>query len=534
MRIVLSVVVCLASFVALTPSLGAQTTRPRLVVLLVVDQMRADYIELFRHQWTAGFPRLLREGAWFSQASYPFASTTTCSGHASVSTGTLPAVHGMVMNVWWDRDFGRAVACADDPTSLALSYGKPVSGPGQSAIRLLAPTLADEMRAQLTPSPRVAAFSLKARSAVTLAGQQPDVVAWAADEGAWVTSTRYPQGLSPEVGRFVSANPVEHQLWTTWNRALPMNAYRYPATAAGLRDDLDSSSFPHPIRTWGDWETSPLSDEYLGRMALSVATDLHFGTTSATDFLAVSFSALDLVGHIYGPNSHEVQDVLVRLDRTIGALLTGLDRLVGRGNYVVALTADHGVAPTTAWAMQQGVGGGRIPARAIPDAAQKAITALLGPGRWVSRLLNGELYLENGASSALRATPGAIDAVKEALRSVPGVEQVYVAEDMAPGRHGASNSATLGAASHMPARSGDFSIVYAPYWLVGQPGGANHGTPHPYDRHVPVILSGRGIRRGEQTRTATPLDIAPTLASLIGVRMPHAQGRVLVEVLPPH
>lgn len=500
----------------------------------MVDQMRADYIETFRHQWTAGFTRLLSEGAWFSQASYPYASTTTCSGHASVSTGTSPAVHGMVMNVWWDRDFGRAVPCADDPTSLTLSYGKPVSASGQSAIRLLAPTLADEMRTQLAPSPRVAAFSLKARSAVTLAGQQPDAVAWVAEEGAWVTSTRYPRGLSPEVARFVAANPVEHQLWTTWDRFMPMSAYLYPEKAAGVSEHLDSVTFPHTIRTWNDWETSPLSDEYLGRMALNVATELRFGTTAGTDFLAVSFSALDLVGHIYGPHSHEIQDVLARLDRTIGTLLSGLDRLVGQDNYVVALTADHGVSPTLERAQQDGQGGGRIPARAIPDAAQKAIAEILGPGRWVSRLLNGELYLETGTRAALMATPGAIDIVRSAIRSVAGVDAVYTPEDVAKVDDDASQTLTLVAASHMPERSGDFSIVYAPYWLVGTADGANHGTLHPYDRRVPLVLSGRGIARGEQTGRVTPLDIAPTLASLIGVRMPRAQGRILAEILPAH
>ncbi len=530
MRILTTLLLLTLVIASVAPPVGAQSTRPRLVVVLMVDQMRADYLEKYRPQWNRGLARLLDEGAWFRQADYPYANTVTCAGHASVSTGTLPAVHGMVMNTWWDRDLSRVVACADDASSTALSYGKAFTATGQSAARLLAPTLADEMRAQLAPSAKVAAFSLKARSAVTLGGQRPDAIAWVADEGAWVTSTAYPQAQVPAVARFIGANPVEHQLWTLWERAMPDSAYAFEERAVGMRGD-DAGTFPHPVRTWDEWEASPLSDRYLGRMALSVASGMRFGEIGHTDYLAISFSALDLVGHTYGPNSHEVQDVLFQLDRTLGQLLDGLDALVGKDNYVVALTSDHGVGPTPERAEQFGFDAGRISARAIPDAVQTAVAAVLGRGRWTGRLMNGDLYLDDGVFDRLRATPDGIERLRAALIGVPGVDRVYSRDELA--RVSAASDPMLRqlANSYVSARSGDFAIVFKPYWLVGGGNGASHGTPYHYDTHVPVLLAGSGIIPGEFSRPVTPLDIAPTLAYLTGITLSRAQGQVLVEAL---
>jgi predicted AlkP superfamily pyrophosphatase or phosphodiesterase len=381
----------------------------------------------------------------------------------------------------------------------------------------------------------VAAFSLKARAAVTLGGQRPDAIAWIADEGAWVTSTAYPQGQTADVARFISAHPVEHELWTTWERALPKERYEFEARALGARGD-DPGPFPHAIRTWDDWQASPLSDAYLGRMALDVARQMRLGDAGRTDFLAVSFSALDLVGHAYGPNSHEVQDVLIRLDDTLGTLLDGLDALAGRDNYVVALTADHGVAPTPERSQAFGLDAGRIPARAVPDAVQEAVTAILGKERWTSRLLNSDLYLDDGVYDRIREAPGGLARIREALVGVPGIDAAYTRDAVA---HGAGSDDPLLrrlAASYMPSRSGDFAIVLKPYWLVGTGNGTSHGTPHRYDARVPIVLAGRGIRPGQYLRAVTPLDIAPTLAYLAGITLPRAQGHLLSDALetPTH
>ncbi|MEQ1760752.1 MAG: alkaline phosphatase family protein [Vicinamibacterales bacterium] len=526
---ILTALLALVLVSSTTLPLAAQHPHPRLVVLIVVDQMRGDYIDANRHRWTKGLARLVDDGAWFQQADYPFANTVTCAGHASISTGALPSVHGMVNNTWWDRDFGRVVACADDAGALALSYGRPVSASGQSAHRLMVPTLADELRAQLGPDSRVAAFSLKARSVATLGGQHPDVATWIADEGAWVTSTAY-GGQVPELARYLAAHPVESELWTTWNRAMPKAAYTDEERALGHQGEGEPA-FPHSIRTWDEWEASPLSDAYLGRMALGVVGSMNFGEPGHTDMLAISFSALDLVGHSYGPDSHEVQDVLFMLDQTIGELLTGLDALVGRDNYVVALSSDHGVSQTPEHARAHGVDAARIPPRAIPDAAQSAISGLLGKGRWVNRLMNGDLYLEDGVLARLRSTPDGIERLRSALLAVPGVERVLTRDELTPAAGDYDPTIRPLINSYVPSRSGDVMIVFRPHWLVGTTNGANHGTSYGYDTRVPIILAGAGIKSGAHTRRVTPLDIAPTLAHLAGITLPHAQGQVLIDAL---
>jgi predicted AlkP superfamily pyrophosphatase or phosphodiesterase len=437
----------------------------------------------------------------------------------------------MIGNTWWDRDRGEVVACADDPTVIDLSYGAQVDAPGESAGALLVPTLADELRAQGAPAARVVSLSLKARSALTMAGQRPDAVAWVVDQGAWVTSTYVPNGLSPDIAEYVSAHPVERQLYTVWDRTLPAADYLYEDRAVGVRADAWQKTFPHTVQTWDDWEASPLSDEYLTEMALHAASRMKLGEDGRTDMLAIGFSALDLVGHIYGPDSHEVQDVLVRLDRTLGTLFDGLDSLVGAGNYVVALSADHGVAPVPERVRTFALESGRVPAGAVQAAAQAALSAVLGRGRWVNRLIGSDLYLEEGVLEALDAKSGALDRLQLAIQRVPGVLAVFTCDQIM--RAGPSSDPLLQkvASGFLPSRSGDLVVLFKPYWLVGGNGGSTHGSPHRYDTHVPLVLMGKGITPGKFLRPVTPLDIAPTLAYLAGITLSQAQGHILQEAV---
>ena len=526
----------LSSFLILLMVVPAATAhagprRPALVVLLMIDQMRGDYPSLYGHQWTNGLHRLFRDGAWYQRASYPYVNTVTCAGHATVSTGTLPSVHGMVMNTWWDRARSAVVACADDPTAIDLSYGQPVDTPGESAAALLVPTFADRLRLQTGGQSRVVSLSLKARAALTLGGQRPDVATWVVDQGAWVTSTALGRGLDPAVAKYVREHPVEHQFFQTWDRTLAPGQYLFSTKAVGVRQDAWQPTFPHTVQTWDDWQASPLSDEYLVDMALNVLDDVKLGAPGHIDMLAISFSALDLVGHIYGPDSHEVQDILIRLDRTIARLLDGLDRRLGRGQYTIALSADHGLAPTPERSAGIGIDAGRLQARTVTDAAQRTLASLLGNGRWVNRLLNGDLYLSDGAMDALENVPNGPATLRQALEALPGVRAVFT-RDQLTGYISEQDTLLQAAANgYMAQRSGDVLLVFQPHWLVGGAGGASHGTPYRYDAHVPIVLYGQGVAAGVYQRQVTPLDIAPTLATLTGVSLPQAQGHPLKEAL---
>src|SRR6516225_3678739 len=296
---------------------GAKTTvkRPKLVVMLVVDQMRADYVDKFQGQWTGGLQRLVREGAWFREAAYPYAATETCVGHATIATGALPATHGMVANTWWDRDSGR-------------------------------------------------------------------VVTWF-ENGFWTTSTAF--GSMPFVESFAKAHPVAADWGKTWSLSLPESSYLYDEKAAGAAAPGGwELMFPHPLRGKPDssgpdaafylqWATSPYADTYLTKMAEDAVDQLGLGKSDGTDFLGVSYSSVDYVGHAFGPRSWEIQDVLVRLDKDLDELFQHLDRKVGRGNYVVAFSADHGVVPIPADMKTTGVDAGVLNLVELKDKIERAL-----------------------------------------------------------------------------------------------------------------------------------------------------------------
>jgi predicted AlkP superfamily pyrophosphatase or phosphodiesterase len=539
----------LAIFALITVSPRAQSTRPaavpaaekpRLVVLLSVDQMRGDYIDKYGHQWTKGLHRMVTEGAWFRDANYPYYTTVTCAGHASIGTGTVPAVHGMIANSWADRNNSRIVSCTDDESEKAISYGPTPNSVGHSARNLMSPTLADEMRMQVWPPPHVVGISLKARSAINLTGHRTDVVVWLDErEGGWATSTAFAKAPVPYLQEFFAKHPMTAEIGRTWNRAMPKEQYLFAySTANRRRTPHATTEFPHVTKGRGDeaggaitdaWEASPYSDAYLTAMASASLDALKLGRGPGTDFLAVSFSALDLTGHSYGPGSHEVQDVLFRLDEQIGVLLDKLDRDVGRGRYVVGLSADHGVSPIPEALKAEGFDAGRIDNPGMGRAIDAVLARELGPGAYRTRVLGNDVFLNDGIYLKLTQNPVAMEAVLDTVRRTEGVRRVYRKEQLS-----ATDPLTRQLfLSHYEGRSGDIKFLNRAYWITSA-STSTHGTGNRYDTHVPVILFGFGIKKGEYLEPAAPIDLAPTLAFLTGVTLPDAMGRVLTEALIKH
>jgi predicted AlkP superfamily pyrophosphatase or phosphodiesterase len=302
-------------------------------------------------------------------------------------------------------------------------------------------------------------------------------------------------------------------------------------------------SFPHALARAGThepdkafydhWQSSPFADEYLAKMALDVAEQMKLATAGGrTNMIAVSFSSLDKVGHDYGPNSHEIQDILIRLDRTLGDFFAGLDRLVGPGRYTVALTADHGVAPIPERAKAEGLDAGRVGNATIPAIAERALAKAFGPGPWVDRIIYTELYLRQGAFERLRGEPAALADLRAAIAAVPGVLTTYTRDELSTNQFVGDPIGRQLVRGYYPDRSGDFAVVLKPYWML-QADGTTHGTGYGYDTHVPLLLMGSGIAKGEYLAPASPTDIAPTLAFLAGITLPRAQGRALTEALAP-
>ena len=511
----------------------AQTVTPRLVVVLVVDQMRADYLTRYGGMFEHGLKRLTAGGAWFRNAAYPYFTTVTCPGHTTISTGTLPFHHGMIGNSWFHRETGKAMTCNEDPGVSEVSYGA-LKGDSNSAKWMLVPTLAETLRT--AGKGRVATMSIKARSAIGLAGHQGDFVTWLDERGAWTTSSAFAEAPVAWFDAFVKANPIEGDAGKTWERTLPADRYQYEDDATGERGAGGwGATFPHGLGSPGPvfllhWLQSPFADEYLERMAEAAVEAMPLGHDAGrTDFLGVSFSTLDVVGHAYGPRSHEVQDVLVRLDATIGRLLALLDAKVGGGNYVLALSSDHGVADIP----EQVPGAGRVNVQTLLTMIETSVkTALGGNGPFVAAINGSDVYLTPGTYGRLNQDPAALHAVTDAVTNVAGVARVLTSDELATASARESKDPHLRAAalSYFPGRSGDLLIAPKENWIFAG-SGTTHGSWYDYDQRVPMILYGAGIRAGVQGDAATPADIAPTLASVLGIRLQSPDGHVLKPAL---
>lgn len=534
-------VTALAGLVALWPAYADQssvTRRPALVVVVVVDQMRAEFLTRYARLWSSGFKRLLEQGAVYDQTFYPYLNTVTCVGHATIGTGAWPKTHGIILNQWYRRDLGAMRACTVDPSAITFNYGGAKGGEGHSAVALKVPTLAERMKIEW-PTSRAVTMSLKPRSAIMMAGKNATAVTWLSGDG-WQTSSAYGGGR-PELVRFLDQQPFTNDRDKVWDRLLPATAYSGVDDGVGERPTTGRTRvFPHQLsgNTTGAfqelWEESPYSDAYLGAMAAAAVRDFQLGQRGVTDFLGVSFSATDLVGHSFGPDSHEVQDVLARLDGTLGTLLERLDAEVGRDGYVLALSADHGVATVPEAARATGQSAGRVPLGAVRDTVDKALAAL-GTGPHVARAEYTQVYLTRQARA--QATAATMAPAIAGLRAMPGILAAVWNGDLdAPNAAVAPNLLEAIRAGYVPDSSGDITIVPKPGWILvigSSPNGGDgttHGSPHVYDQHVPLIFLGQPFQPGHYGVRATPADLAPTLAATIGVPMPDVEGRPLVDV----
>jgi len=511
---------------------------PRLVVLVVVDQMRGDFIDRLRPHVTAGFKRLLDDGAVFVNAAYPYLSTYTCAGHATIGTGRFPATHGMFDNNWLDWTSRQLVACAQDDSARALPYDGPGSDFGNSAHNLRSPTLAGVLRRER--GGRVVSLALKARSAIMMVGPEADAVTWlSANLDAWETSTAFASEPVRAVQDFVTAHPIEEDRGRVWSLRLPASTYLGPDDGAGeVAPGGWTINFPHALDAEDQaifreqWEHTPYADAYIGRFAASLAESFELGRGNRTDVLAVGFSTPDNVGHTFGPRSHEVQDLLLHLDLTLGTLFERLDALVGPDQYVVALTSDHGVADMPEQVQADGLPAGRLQSTTIQEAVESAARDAAGDGTYVVRVHGNDVYLEPEMEKKLLSTPGAMAKVLAALADIPGIARAFHESELVAAAGQRDPDVYEVTISHVPGRSGQIVLSTEPgFFIRSSTDATTHGTGNPYDQRVPVMFMGPGIRPGRYEQAASPADIAPTLATVVGLEGFEADGRVLVEAL---
>lgn len=540
--------------------------RPRLVLLIVVDQFRYDYLERFGDLFVAnGVRRLLRDGASWTQSNYDHFPTYTAPGHGTLMTGAHPAQTGIVGNEWPDRTTGKKVTSVSD-TTVKLLGGKP-DDTGSSPRRLMSSTVGDELRLVTNDRSKVIGVSIKDRSAILPAGRHANAAYWFnVSTGNMVSSTYYFEQLPNWVITFNNKRPADQYFKKKWERLLPESEYVRRAgpdspswetvSASG-----DTNAFPHTITGganapstafYNAFDHSPFSNELILSFAQETIVNEQLGQDDDTDVLSVSFSANDYVGHRYGPYSHEVMDVTLRVDRQIATLLDFVQEKVGLANTLVAFTADHGVAPIPEHAGAIGLGGARIRTADILTAIRAGIKARYNPDQkspdptadyvykfddhgWArDGFINGNVYFNYAALERDKVDPDELaHVVGKAAMTLPGVARYFTRAQLMRGA--TSITDPIGRRilhGFYSSRSGDVVLIPDAFKYLGDAIAATHGSAYSYDTHVPTIIMGAGVTPGRYFEPATPADIAPTLSALLGLTPPsNATGRVLVEAI---
>ncbi len=512
----------------------SESSTTKLVVLVVVDQMRADFLTRFSDLYEGGFKLLLDQGAVFPDAAYRHAVTVTAAGHATVGTGLHPATHGLVGNTWFDYAAGADRNCVADGSV------EPVGGPGGKAspVSLLADTLGDKLK-QAHPESKVVGVSWKDRSAILPAGREADAAFWfSSDCGCFVTSNFYEETPPAWLERFNGGKPADRWVGKAWERLLDdeqLYLDRAREDSHPKEADGEATTFPHALPAeaskayYNAMNRTPYADELILDAALAALSGYDLGDDEHPDVLAIGFSGTDAIGHRYGPFSQEAMDQNLRLDLQIGRLLDELDRRVGLDNVVLALTADHGALP-----LAEVVDGIRMSAAEIREAVNKEVRRRMPALDDVVASVNaGNVYLD---VDRIAAEGVELDVVETAaiagLMTTGDVDRVYAEIDLTGPEPINDPYWALHRNSFYAPRSPQLLVLWKPLVYPGGPFGTGHGSSYDYDRHVPVILFGRGVAQGTYPGEAGPEDIAPSLGKLLGVEMPlEPDTRILEEAL---
>jgi hypothetical protein len=523
--------------------------KPRLAVLVVFDQMRGDYLNRWEKLFgEGGFRRLQKDGAWFQNCHYPYAYTLTAPGHASLATGTSPYKHGIIANDWYDRATGKMIASVESerhrPVPAPPYTGKII--PGASPQRRRRPTLSDSLLEATAGKGKVVSLSLKDRAAILLAALRALCLWFSTNAGTFVSSTQYGDELPPWVTEFNRGRMADRWFGRDWTRLLPDLDYaRYSGpdnVAAEGIGFAQGRTFPHPM-TGGSSKigrayyqamtASPYGSELLLALAKKAIDAERLGQDDVPDLLCLSFSSTDLVGHCWGPDSQEVLDITLHSDRIMKELLDYLDAKVGKGRYIIGVSADHGVCPIPEVARSQGKKAGRVPPELFTSGAAGFLQEKFANGRarlpWIEAAVSNNIYLNRAVIAALGLKQPDVEKELAAwLSKQPGVQAAYSRTQLGNAPIAGDAIAESVRLSFHPECSGDVLFVLEPYHLVSPAVSSprmaayrtTHGSPHPYDTHVPLLIYGPGIRSGTHLERVMPQSMAAILARALGIRPP--------------
>ena len=541
---------------ALLPGLGilAQKTakpapeqgieRPKLVVGIVIDQMRWDYLYRFNSLFKSngGFKRMLNDGFSCENTFIPYTPTVTACGHTCVYTGSVPAIHGITGNSWWDSQLMRTVYCSEDKS--VKGVGSVTTEDGQmSPKNMLTTTICDELRLATNFRSKVVGIALKDRGAILPAGHSANAAFWyEGKSGNFITSTYYMNQLPGWVQQFNQRKLVDSLYKLNWNTALPAAQYADYATA-DVKDyeskpyGKDALGFPYDFsayvgKDYSKISTSPQGNTLTVEMAKAAVLGENLGKNTVTDFLAVSFSSPDYIGHSFGPNSVEQVDNYIRLDEELGRLFAFLDATVGKNQYTAFLTADHAVSHIPGFLKENKLPNGLYSASGVMRDLNSRIKEKYGVENAVVSMYNYQVHLNHNRLDSAGVDKAAVKKmIITQMRKLDAVSNVFETADILTTPQPQVMRERM-ANGYYPTRNGDIQIVLKPGYIEGGTTGTTHGLWYAYDSHIPLLWYGWGIRKGKTNRETYMTDIASTVAALLHIQMPNgAVGKVIEEVI---
>ncbi|MGI9548184.1 MAG: alkaline phosphatase PafA [Flavobacteriaceae bacterium] len=544
-----------------TNILWAQTatnTKPKLVVGIVVDQMRFDYLYKYESKYgEGGFKRIMREGFNFKNTQFNYVPTVTAAGHASIYTGTTPSSHGIIGNSWYDRKAAQIVSNVGDDKVIIVGSQQPDSI-GLSPNNLLTTTIGDQLRLASNFKSKVISVSLKDRGAIIPGGHTANAAywhSWQTSPGYFVSSSYYMDQVPSWVNRFNKQEKTDAYLNETWETLYPIEDYTESAPDNNpyeslLRGQGSTPTFPYDFKSIREsrresgteyhliW-ASPLGNTLLTEFALEAIKNEELGKDEATDLINISYSVPDIIGHTFGPQSVELQDTYLRLDKDIEQLLLSLDNDIGQGNYVVFLTSDHGVMPTASYAEANKMPAGIAALHIYSIALNNFLNDKYGNGEWVEIFNYENVYLNKKLIKEKKVDLRNIrQATADFLITQPGIVLALTADHLRNNYYDSGLAHRIQNGYH-PMRSGDVVLNFLPgYVQNATPGmkpslvrGTTHGSGYAYDTHVPMVWMGKGIPHGESVREVSITDVAPTLAMFLNLQLPNgSSGKPLKEL----
>ena len=518
----------------------ASIDRPKLVVGLVVDQMRWDYLYRYYNRYSnGGFKRLINEGFSAENTFIPYTPTYTAVGHSSIYTGSVPAITGIVGNDWYDPQLKRGVYCTEDST--VTSVGSNTTAGKMSPKNLLSSTITDELRLATNFQGKVIGLSLKDRGSILPAGHTPNGAYWYdGQSGDWITSTYYMKQLPAWVQDYNKQKMANKYYDLNWNTMYPIESYTQSTADnkdyEGKTRGEQTPTFPHPLKLYAGKNYDMIrSTPYGNTITLDLAKIAikaeELGKDDITDFLAVSCSSTDYVGHQYGPNSIEAEDTYLRLDKDLEDFFSYLDKTVGKGNYLLFLSADHGAAHVPGFMKENKMQAGVVDDRAIVTSLNTYLESKFKIKKPVIAAMNNQIIynhanpdlaqidftaMKAATVEFLRLQEGFADAVDLARVSESTLQEVQ--KKMITNGYNAR-------------RSGDVYFILQPNWFDGGKTGTTHGAWNPYDAHIPLVFMGWNVKPGKTNKTHYMTDIAPTIAAMLHIQMPSGNvGEPITEL----